>query len=140
MKIFLFGKDSLDECEMILKQWLPIVPQCGTSDSFLILQQGSRSCCILDPTHEEAAAFAQKQGLDCLTCGFSSYDSLVLSSRSDTEAIITLQRQIHSFSGTVLEPGDRLIRKSSSINDHNLLLCCGSLLLAGILSEEEFFL
>ncbi len=140
MKLLLYGQDNIRECAKILMQWLPVFPQGGDTGSFLLLQHGNQCCCILDPSREKSSAFARERRLDCLTCGFSSYDSLVLSSRMDGQAIVTLQRQLFTFNGSVVEPGDRLLYIRKELSDHNLLLCCGALLLSGLETGEKISL
>ncbi len=140
MNVLIYGKENLPKYTEILQKWLPVSTEHKDCENMLLLQHEDKSCCILDPSQKKAAAFAQEQGWMCLTCGFSSYDSLVLSSRIDEQAVVTLQRQLCTLSGNLLEAGDRLIHIQNGINDRDLLLCCGVLMLSDLFIEDEFYI
>ena len=141
-EVILFGKDTQSSCEEILRRSLPqySVKKSGKLPGEFILLRGGKAeeyWCIFDGKQEDVRKMAGENHLRTLTCGFSTYDSLVLSSCNAEQALVSLLREIHTVFDASVEPGDYLIYHRSEVPEEALLLCTGVLLLAGT-KEREF--
>ena len=61
---------------------------------------------ILPCYSRPALEFAQKNNIKAVTCGLSPYDTLTLSSITGERAVVTLQREIRTLGGIMVEPAD----------------------------------
>lgn len=61
---------------------------------------------ILPYSSRPALKFAQKNNIKAVTCGLSPYDTLTLSSITGERAVVTLQREIRTLGGVMVEPAD----------------------------------
>ena len=76
-------------------------------------------------SHDKLAVrLACKFAVPSLTCGFSTHDTVTLSSITPDSAVVCLQRSFTTLDGTVCEPFELPIKLSGRFsNDHLLLLC-----------------
>lgn len=141
-QLLLFGAGTCRSCGPILAQKLPgqvgegagadlprdFLQEAGGLD-FLLLRPGAgkRPCCIFDPGQGPVAALARRWNLLSLSWGFAPYDTLVLSSYGPGQAVLSLQREIYSAGGRLLEPGDFVLLHQSL--SPQVLLPCGAALL-----------
>ena len=131
-EVKIFGGALLHEYKQILCRMLPDKYQSNfyeKADGDFILICTEDRWCVFESSQHSVTKLAQLKQYKTLTCGFSSYDTLVLSSSTPEQAVVSLQRQIQSISGKVLEPGDFLIKKSVEYSDTAVLLCVAVLLL-----------
>lgn len=94
--------------------------------------------CVFDSAYDGAAEFAKAKGIKTLTCGFSPYDTMTLSSITPERAVVTLQREIHTLDGQLVEPADYPVILRRALQPHTILLCCAALLLLGLGGEDNF--
>ncbi len=71
----------------------------------------------------------KNMGLRTLSCGFSAYDTLVLSSSEMEQVVVSLQRKIHTISNRLIEPADYLVHTSRQYSDRAVLFSVAVLLL-----------
>lgn len=136
MKLFLFGARTQKDCGGIFRERIPQIAvqnqrqDCG---EFILLRRSDpvEYWCIFDSRQESVLRMAEYYHLRTLTCGFSPYDTLVLSAWNEQTATVSLLREIRSVSGGIVEPGDYLLHHDSSVVEETLLLCAGTLLLLG---------
>ncbi|MGN0664103.1 MAG: hypothetical protein ACI4L5_03415 [Negativibacillus sp.] len=147
LEVMLFGKKTQEKCGNILKKQIPaslaagknygklpssLLRQIARRDEFILLHrpEPEEYWCIFDASQEGVTRMAQRNHLRTLTCGFSPYDTLVLSGMSLDQAVVSLQREIHTVSDRLLEPGDYVIHCSGASDDPALLLCTATLLMS----------
>lgn len=156
MEVLLFGGETKDQCRRILKRQIPgqlaegmnkgklplkLLSQISNRDEFILLHrpQPEEYWCLFCNGQDSVTRMAQRNHLRTLTCGFSPYDTLVLSSATAEQAVVSLQREIQTAGDCILEPGDYLIHRSISANDPAVLLCAATLLLIGKGGEDHVF-
>ncbi|MBQ8599746.1 MAG: hypothetical protein IJ411_06520 [Oscillospiraceae bacterium] len=157
LEVMLFGRDTRDACKRILKKEIPgclaagldysklprnLREQISRKDEFILLRRPDPEeyWCIFDAGQDSVMRLAQRTHLRTLTCGFSPYDTLVLSSVSPEQAVVSLQREIYTAENRLLEPGDYLIHRSIEATEPNILFCTATMLLIDRnRNEHEFY-
>lgn len=146
LEVMLFGEKTNQKCGTILKKQIPnsllagknrvylspkLRQEISRRDEFILLRrpEPEEYWCIFDASQDAVTRMAQRNHLRTLTCGFSSYDTLVLSSASMDQAVLSLQREIHTASDQLLEPGDYIVHRNGGAEDPAVLLCAATLLL-----------
>lgn len=93
---------------------------------------------VIFPAQNTAcAALAASLGIAGLDCGLSLRDTLTLSSRTDSRAVVSLQRPIENLSGRRVEPCELPLCAPRDISPHALLCCAGVCILTGVLEDRE---
>ena len=156
MEVMLFGKETKDKCGRILKHHIPgqlaeglnkgklplkLLSQISNRDEFILLHrpQPDEYWCLFVSGQEGVTRIAQRNHLRTLSCGFSPYDTLVISSATPEQAVISLQREIQTGTDHILEPGDYVVHRNPYSSDPAVLLCAGTLLLMDKGQEERVF-
>ncbi|MBP1581445.1 MAG: hypothetical protein J6A26_03510 [Oscillospiraceae bacterium] len=156
LEVMLFGEETEKRCSRILKERMPgclaagrnsaklpcrIRERISRRDEFILLRRSEPEeyWCVFDAKQDAVIRMAERNHLRTLTCGFSPYDTLVLSSVSLDQAVVSLQREIHTVSNRLLEPGDYLIHRPALASDSAVLLCTATLLLADWAREDHIF-
>ena len=93
---------------------------------------------ILNSQNLNAVRFLKNSFSIAITCGLSLRDTLCPSSIDFPNNIITLQRDILSISGKVIEPHDFRVTLSKPISMFDILSLCGVLLLSDIPSLNGY--
>ena len=141
-EVLIFGGTLLHECREILRQMIPDIRlSCISekqSNDFILICKGE-CWCVFDSSQHPVIELAQQKRYKTLTCGFSYYDTLVLSSSSSEQAVVSLQREIVTVSGQIREPGDYLIHKHNNYSDMAVLLSAAVLLLLDRKGNEFYF-
>lgn len=77
---------------------------------------------------------------DCtaITCGTSPLDTLSIASCKNGGAMISLQREVHTLSGAVIEPCDISVTTDESVHIYPTLAACAVLLLNDIPFENGY--
>lgn len=91
---------------------------------------------ILETENEAAARALLHSGATALTCGLTARDTLTLSSISDINPVVSIQRAITAFDGLTLEPCEKRIALRAPLSGYALLSVCAVLLLTGQASEN----
>lgn len=91
---------------------------------------------ILETENEAAARALLHSDATALTCGLTARDTLTLSSISDTNPVISIQRAITTFDGHTLEPCEKRVALRAPLSGYALLSVCAILLLTGQASEN----
>lgn len=100
----------------------------------LALSEGVVS--ILETENQAAARTLLHSGATALTCGLTARDTLTLSSISDRNPVISIQRSITAFDGHTLEPCEKRVALHAPLSGYALLSVCAVLLLTGQASEN----
>ena len=131
MNVEIFGGELGKEVKEILKKQLPDlnIRFHDSKEEYIMLHQEHHNeiCCVFQ--NGRIAAELINKGFRTLSCGFSSYDTLVISSSKIEKAVVSLQRKIYTLSGQLLEPADYLIDKRNDYSDTVLLFSVAVLLL-----------
>lgn len=69
-------------------------------------------------------------GINTITCGMASADTLTLSSVSESSVSVSLQREIKTLSNQTVEPAEFPIKITKNYSDYGILATCGILLLS----------
>ena len=93
---------------------------------------------IFDSQNKEAAAVLKGTGTAAITCGMSPRDTLSIASLDFLSAIISLQRDIKTVHGTIIEPHEFLVTLKKEIGVYPLLATCAVLLLSEIPSINGY--
>ena len=83
--------------------------------------------CVLDSLNQNDLTLAQKSRGEVITCGLSTRDTLTFSSCTEENCVISLQRQIRRFNGSIAEPFELPINCEK--HDDRYAILCASLLL-----------
>lgn len=123
------------------------VPRINTANSIIIFKNNFyvnknssiKSCIpILDSQNTNAVQFLKNNFSIAITCGLSLRDTLCPSSINFPNNIISLQRDILTISGKVIEPHDFKVTLKKSMPMFNILSLCGILLLSDIPSVDGY--
>lgn len=101
----------------------------------LVLPAGTRL--LLSGQNPVHTQFAGQSRLTPLDCGLSLRDSLTLSSHTDSEAVVTLQRTVEDLWGRTVEPRDLPLTLEEERAAQLLLYFGGICLLTGLASRTE---
>ena len=122
---------NIDSTNLIL-----IVKQnCGTIPSLQIKPE-CKPIIIVPSECKEALQFALKCNCPTVTCGLGSKDTITLSSFVENQAVVAIQRSIHSITGTVIEPVEIPLNISKATDSYGLLILAA--LLAYTSQLEKF--
>lgn len=118
----------LDQCVIIFCRNIPPQPL-----------ELSRGCvCIVESSNTDALSLLQNCECTVLCCGMSRRDTLSIASLENTSACISLQRELTTFYGKTIEPGDIPVSLSLPIDAYALSAAVGVLLLSGLDYQNGF--
>lgn len=106
---------------------------CGLGD----ITPPKAHAAVLNPENEQAAALLKSRQVPIITCGLSHKDTVTFSSRSPTTALVSLQREIHTTNGVLVEPRELPVTLTTPRDDYPLLASIAALWLAGITFPEQ---
>lgn len=86
---------------------------------------------LLPSQNPWAARFASQGGFSLVDCGLTLRDTLTLSSHTQLESVVTLQRSVEDLWGRPVEPVDLPLPLGREYPAHLLLYLAGVCLLAG---------
>lgn len=98
---------------------------------------GRDTLVILDSSNEAALHALMKREAYVLTCGLRSKDTVTVSSRQEDDAVISLQREIVTFTGRKLEPMELVFRNCAGVETAQLLLLATLLFTLGLVEEMD---
>ena len=101
------------------------------------LQLPTHTVAVVDPTNRQVTDFLAQSQLPAISCGFSQKDTLTLSSLTDEQAVISLQRSIYSYAGRRIEPAELPVALSRPVDSY-LLLALAAILLFTETQTESF--
>ncbi|WP_101911152.1 hypothetical protein [Marasmitruncus massiliensis] len=120
-----------DEPDLVLVTGQKIEQISCRNAVFLVRGHSSmpeKFCCeqavaVVDSSDQSLLEQVAQHHIKALTCGLASVDTLTLSSFTTDSAVISLQRQIEAFDGTVLEPFELPVSFSTHVEPFSLLSC-----------------
>ena len=86
---------------------------------------------VVNSSDQNLLELVAQRHIKALTCGLATVDTLTLSSLTSDSAVISLQRQVEAFDGTILEPFELPVSFSSYIEPFSLLSCAAVFCLLG---------
>lgn len=92
---------------------------------------------VLNPENEQTAALLKARHIPVVTCGLSHKDTVTFSSRTPTTALVSLQREIHTAAGVLVEPRELPVTLTTPRDDYPLLAAIAAMWLAGIAFPEQ---
>lgn len=121
------------ECDNIQEITIPssIVIFKNKQTSEHIIKITDSAICITESSNQKAITSIRGNNSPCISCGMSSNDSVTLSSISDTEAIISIQRSLTDIGGNVIEPCDITVKLKQFCDGFSLLSIFCILILSG---------
>lgn len=102
-----------------------------TKDSIPEIFHCDNAVAIVNSSDQKLLTLVAERHIKAITCGFSNVDTLTLSSLTSDSAVISLQRQVKAFDGSILEPFDLPVSFSSYIDPLTLLYSAAVLCLLG---------
>ena len=94
--------------------------------------------CILEMKNIHAAEMLNSTGTAAITCGTNSKDTLSIAGLNETSAALSLQRNIITVDGSILEPHDFTVKLLSKLSPSRILAVCAVLLISGIDSAQGY--
>lgn len=94
--------------------------------------------CVIETKNVRAAAMLQSTKAAAITCGTGSKDTLSIAGLENVGATLSLQRNLKTLNGNVLEPHDFNVKFSEKRSPHQLLSTCAVLLASGSDSNKGF--
>ena len=90
---------------------------------------------ITESSNKKAICAISGNNAPCISCGMSGNDSVTLSSISDTDATISIQRSITDIKGKVIYPCDITVKLKHFCDGFSLLSILCFLILSGEIEE-----
>ena len=108
----------------------------GTPPQPIELSKGS--VCIVESSNTEALSLLRGCERTVICCGMSGRDTLSVSSLERNSASVSLQREITTFQGQTVDPGDIPVALSLPADAYSLSAAVGVLLLSGADPQNGF--
>ena len=93
---------------------------------------------IMETKNERAAAMLQSINATALTCGCGPKDTLSIAGLENSSAALSLQRNLRTLSGDIIEPRDFNVKFSVKRSPHQILSVCAALLASGVDSSQGY--
>lgn len=100
--------------------------------------QGVSGISVAASSCPEAIKSIALSNCTAITCGTGPLDTLSIASCKNGGAMISLQREVHTLSGTVIEPCDISVKTDESVHIYPTLAACAVLLLNDIPFENGY--
>lgn len=131
---FLFESDGVPKIGLgkgilLLKDKLNETMPAPVPDGFI---------CVLGSRNEQAAHLLCESKATVVTCGMGSKDTLSLAGLDAAAACVSLQRNMATLGGKLLEPHDFNVKLLQQRSPEQILAVSAVLLLSGIDSEQEY--
>lgn len=85
--------------------------------------------CIVNSQDSQALSKLLPLSLPAIVCGMSAKDSITLSSIGETNAVVSVQRELVLQSGKILEPCEFKVLNIDNMDDDDILTICAVLIL-----------
>ncbi|HEX3025647.1 MAG TPA: hypothetical protein VHR42_00230 [Clostridia bacterium] len=95
---------------------------------------------VVDPDNADAIEMLQRNSMQTVTCGMSQKDTVTFSSLDSDRAVVSLQRELRSLSGTTIEPREFPVGFSKQPGEYQLLASAAVLLLSDIPIPDDGFM
>lgn len=95
-------------------------------------------CSILESGNQQAAALLQNSKSPVVTCGMSTKDTLSVASVEEDGAVLSLQRNVSTLDGRLVEPHDFRVSFRAGMRSQQLLSISMILLLCGVDSGNGY--
>lgn len=129
----------------------PSVPKIELPRGILLLKNGLRPqkepvslpdgfFCVLEAQNRQAADLLQGSGAVVVSCGTGAKDTLSIAGLESSGATISLQRNLSTLDGKVLEPHDFNVTFSVPRSPYQILFVSAALLLAGVDSQNGYII
>lgn len=147
-----FSADKLAEggvsAEFLLCE-CPSVPKIELARGILLLKNSLRPqqtpvllpdgfCCVLEARNHDGADLLKGTGAVVVACGMGAKDTLSVAGLERTGATLSLQRNLVTLDGKILEPHDFNVTFSEQRSPYQALLVSAVLLLAGVDSQNGY--
>jgi len=93
---------------------------------------------IAEHDDKVALGLLMQNKIETATCGFSSYDTITVSSITEDSAMIGVQRSVKTLKGNIIEPCEFPIKYKKDILRNSLLTAYGILLISGLKGQKLF--
>lgn len=104
-------------------------------DGFIISGTGIFPSCCTD-----AIKTAERSGCRSITCGTSSLDTLSIASCSEDGIMVSLQREIQTLKGEIIEPCEICVKTGAQPHIYPTLAAAACLLLLGVPYDKGYML
>lgn len=147
------GKDAVADCSGPAEYFLyesAEVPKIGMGKGILILknrlgetmpaQVPEGFICVIGSRNAQAADMLRGSKAAAVTCGTGPKDTLSLAGLDVAAACVSLQRNIVTLDGKLLEPHDFSVTLTRQRSPEQILAVGAVLLLSGVDSEKGFYI
>lgn len=93
------------------------------------IPQSCNISCIVNSQDSSALSKLLSLSTPTIVCGMSAKDSITISSIGETQAVISIQREITLLSGKNLEPCEFKVANIDKVDEEDLLIMCAILIL-----------
>lgn len=93
---------------------------------------------IIETKNARAEAMLQSINAVALSCGCGPKDTLSIAGLGNDSAALSLQRNIKTLSGEIIEPRDFNVNFSEKRSPHQILSVCAALLASGVDSSQGY--
>ena len=102
------------------------------------MRVGSGMVAVTDMTNETALGILKDIDIIVITCSMSGRSTLSMASLTDDSAVVSLQREIHSLSGRIIEPHDITVKLTVPMGDYQVMALCAAVLLCDISRGDSY--
>ena len=125
------------ECDKLCEISIPncIVIFKSKQSSSCHIKLCSSAISIVESSNKKAIRAISGNQNPCISCGMSSNDTITLSSISDTDATISIQRSINEINNASIEPCDVTVKLKNFCDGYTLLSTFCALTLSGYMEN-----
>lgn len=104
-----------------------------------VIQTSQSVISIVEEGNERALSMLRQGRQVVVSCGMGQKSSVSIASFSEDSAVVSVQRQLISLDGDVIEPHDLKISLSRPLSEFALMSMCVSLLLIGHRRDDDCY-
>ncbi len=93
------------------------------------ITSSSNISCVVNAQDSQALSKLLPLSIPAIVCGMSAKDSVTISSISETEAVVSVQRELVLRSGKKLEPSEFKVINIDKVDEEDILIICAILIL-----------
>lgn len=121
-------------------------PQIEPEEGIFALKAGTKTAgrlrippgfvAVADADSVAALTLLERQHAAAVTCGLSSFDTVTLSSRNGSAAVVSVQRPIAAPGDVVVEPCEIPVNLAEGEEPYTVMAACAILLMCGVPESE----
>lgn len=125
-------------CPFIMKNEASVFVFKNGAVSFGGIKLPSSYIPVFESSNRGAVHMLAHTGCPVVTCGMSPRDTLSFSSNAFPTALVSVQRDIRTTNGRIIEPADFPVLLTGKASEYSVLAACATLLLMGFDADAGF--